>query len=128
MRGFVKPLHFQDVMRSSTSSGLTDGAALGVGAGALIGGLVLGPLGLAGAGVLASAIFGAGLGTLYGALAGALGGVGSPDPDLERLAEGLERGATVVMYRARDVGARETAEQVFRSHGANVMCKPLFAS
>lgn len=105
--------------------GLADGAVLGAGAGALIGGLVLGPLGLAGAGLLTSALFGAGFGSVYGALAGALGGAGSPDPELERLAKDIEGGSTIVTYRAPDVGARESAEKLFRQHGAEVVRKPV---
>lgn len=106
--------------------GLADGALLGAGAGALIGGIVLGPMGLIGAGFLVPALFGAGVGSVYGALAGALGGAGSPDPELERLALHIERGGVVVTYRARDLAARESAEQVLRSHGGEVARKPIF--
>jgi len=101
--------------------GLSLGVLYGVGAGAIVGGLVLGPLGFIGAGPLATAVFGAGAGGLLAGINGALSGVGDPDHDLERLADGLEAGRVLVNVTAPDRDATQVAGRILAEHGGDVV-------
>lgn len=91
----------------SVRRGLT-GAAIGGTLGALLGGIVVGPIGLIGAGGAAIALFLAG--SMYGGIAGAISGRDDDKPEVKKLAEKLEPGkvmVTVDVSGAVDVDAVE---------------------
>jgi hypothetical protein len=86
---------------------------------ALIGALVLGPLGIAG-GPLGAA-FAAGLaGLIIGVIMGAIAGASLPDRTLERMAGELPQGKTLVTVEAPGLGLAEQAETIVRHHGGRV--------
>ncbi|TNF23523.1 MAG: hypothetical protein EP329_27330 [Deltaproteobacteria bacterium] len=101
--------------------GLSLGALYGAGAGVIIGGLVAGPMGLFGAGPLATAALGAGTGSLLGGLGGALSGAGDPDHDLERLAEGLAAGKVLLNVTGPNRRTTHLIGRIMAEHGGEVV-------
>ncbi len=97
---------------------VSDGAAAGAGAGAILGGLGgllvgLGALAIAGigpvlaAGPIVTALAGAGVGALAGGLIGALVDLGIPEEHANIYAEGVRRGGTLVVVRTQDAQAEQ---------------------
>lgn len=68
----------------------------GVG-GAVLGGLVAGPLGLVGGGALFTALMGGTYGSVLGALGGFLGGAAHADPRLKEIADKVENDKNVLV-------------------------------
>ncbi len=77
-----------------------------------------GPFNLLEMGLLAGAVLGACAGGLYGAFGGMLYGVGLTDRHLQKLAESLKDGGTVVTTEVGGWRARNTVAQIFLRHGA----------
>ncbi len=95
------------------------GMLLGGGAGALLGGAVLGPAGFLAVSAAESAVICGALGLVIGALGGVLTGLSTPDSKLEQLVELMRRGAVVVTVEV-ERGEQEIAEEIVRRHGALV--------
>ena len=93
--------------------------------GALLGSILAGPFGLLGGGPLVGMIFGAGAGTVQGALAAGLIGSGLTDRSLKVLAERLQAGDVLVAIRCDDHGTEQKVETVLRRHGADIAEKTL---
>jgi hypothetical protein len=66
------------------------------------------------------------LGLLYGGLAGALGGSGSPDRTLEQLSKHLAEGKVLVVVDAPSLESRDKADAVMHANGGRVEHKPFF--
>jgi uncharacterized protein (TIGR02271 family) len=103
-----------------TLGGAGKGAAIGGGAGLLVGLATLaipgiGPL--VAAGPIATALTGLGIGAAAGGIIGALANVGVSEEDAHYYAEGVRRGGVLVTVRAEDRDA-ERAAQIMRDHGA----------
>lgn len=105
-----------------SESGLHGGVEAGVLVGglgaALIGGLAAGPLGLIGGGPLAAALFGGTYGSILGALGGVLGGSGTADRGLEKLAKGLTAGKVLLSVEVEGRFCQHRIEAIFARHGA----------
>jgi len=110
-------------------SDTTSGAAVGAGAGAVLGGLGglvvgLGALAIPGigpviaAGPLASTLLGAGVGAAAGGLIGALVDVGVPEEEAGSYAEGIRRGATLVAVKTDDEMMVDRAVNILERHNA----------
>jgi hypothetical protein len=104
---------FETDAREGLREGLVAGAVLG----GIAGLIVFGPIGLAG---------GAGLGLLYGGLAGALGGTGAPDRRLKKLSAELAAGKLLVVVGAPDLAHRDMADDILAGSGGRVQHKPFF--
>lgn len=91
--------------------------------GALMGGLVLSPLGILAVGPMAAALATGGAASLVGGLAGVLAGAEVLEPVVESMAAAVEAGKVLVTVRAPTLAIREDAEAVFRSLGAVVQEK-----
>jgi uncharacterized protein (TIGR02271 family) len=103
-----------------TLGGAGKGAAIGGGAGLLVGLATLaipgiGPL--VAAGPIATALAGLGVGAAAGGIIGALANVGVSEEDAHYYAEGVRRGGVLVTVRTDDRDA-ERAAQIMRDHGA----------
>ena len=105
-----------------------DGAAVGATSGAVVGGLAgfvlglgliavpgIGPL-LAG-GPFIAALTGAAVGAGFGGIVGGLTNAGIPEEDARIYAEGIRRGASLVIVHAADAQSWNAVD-VFRRHGA----------
>lgn len=106
---------------TATRRGAVSGAVAGGALGALFGGLVLGPLGLVGAGAAAAALFGGVVGTAYGGAMGGLAASSGPDPTLETLLGDLRAGKVLVTIEAPGFTSEEEAEQLVLRHGGRVV-------
>jgi hypothetical protein len=107
------------ILESAASEGLREGAVLGGILGAVAGAVAFGP---------AALIFvGAGaLGTLYGGIAGALGGSDFPDRRLEKLSRELAAGKILLVVEAPDLESHRHADAVLSANGGHVEDKPFF--
>ena len=105
--------------RSGSAKATSIGAAVGTGAGILAGmGLLavpgFGPL-LA-AGWFATVLATAGMGAATGGVIGALTSLGIDENEAARQVEGLHRGGTLVIVRARDAAQASSAEALLNRH------------
>ena len=88
-----------DQMSASATEAVANagrGALFGSATGALLGGLILSPLGIIGAGPLAAALLGAGGAGFYGAIAGFLTGRDQHQPVIEALERAIVDGKVLV--------------------------------
>jgi len=102
---------------TAASQSAREGAAIVGVFGAIVGGIAAGPAGLVAIGTL---------GSLYGAIGGALAGAGSPDRRLDRLARHLTEGKVLVVVEAPSLTCRENADIAMAAHGGEVQHKPFF--
>ncbi|MGM0575340.1 MAG: hypothetical protein ACQEXJ_06390 [Myxococcota bacterium] len=98
--------------------GLLWAGALGAGIGAVLGALLVWPLGLLSVSLGAGVAMGAGAGLVYAALYGLLQGAGSPHHDMEELAEELEEGQVLLTFEARTDEIADELEDIARALGA----------
>lgn len=108
------------LLESAAPEGLREGAAIGGIGGALLGGIAFGPAGLVSIGATAA------LGALYGGVAGALAGSGSPDRRLERLSRELAAGKVLLVVEAPSIECRDKADAAAMANGGQVQHKPFF--
>ena len=116
---------------SATAEDTTSGTAVGLGTGAVLGGIGgllvgLGVLAIPGigpvlaAGPLATALAGAGLGAAAGGALGALTDLGIPESEAHYYAEGVRRGGTLVTVKVDDALADRAAEIMERHHPIDI--------
>lgn len=105
--------------------GITTGATIGFFAGGVLGTILAGPFGLLGGGSLVGMIFGAGAGTVQGALAAGLIGSGLTDHSLQKLANRLDAGDILVAIRCDDSQTEVAVEAILRWQGARIAEKTL---
>lgn len=91
------------------------GAAIGGTLGAILGGIVVGPIGLIGAGGAAIALFLAG--SMYGGIAGAISGRDDDKPRVKKLAEKLEPGKVMVTVDVSGAMDVASIEAILRRNG-----------
>ncbi len=109
-------LHAGETARSAAAKSSIGGGIIG----ALLGGVIAGPIGLIGAGAAVPALFGALVGSLYGGAMRGIAGASGPDPRLEALLDELKTGKVLVTVEAPGMTAEEQAETVMLRHGGRV--------
>jgi hypothetical protein len=105
------------LFETDAREGLREGILAGAVLGGIAGLVVFGPIGLAG---------GAGLGLIYGGIAGALGGTGAPDRRLNKLSAELAAGKLLVVVGAPDLAHRDQADDILAANGGRVQHKPFY--
>lgn len=101
-----------------------EGLLLGVAGGAITLALVAGPAGWVGAGWLAAVVFGVGSGGVYGALGGAIIGLGFPTATVDDVKASLDARKVLVTARIDTAAHREQVERIFAECGATLIHKP----
>ena len=116
-----------------------EGAAVGGGTGAILGGTLgwlvgigaiatlpaLGPL--VAAGPIMSALAGAGVGGAVGGLSGALVGMGIPEFEAKRYESYVKDGGTLISVHVDDSDGADKAEDILEAHGADDISKSMEA-
>jgi len=105
------------VEETDAAEALREGAAGAGIMGAIVGAVVMGPIGL---------LSGGALGALYGGVGGALAGSSGPDRTLERLSKQLADGKILVIVEAPSLESRDKADAAVRASGGRVEHKPFF--
>lgn len=106
---------------SALSTNASEGMLLGAAGGALTLALIAGPAGWLGAGWLALLAFGAGAGGLYGALGGAIIGLGFPSENLADLQVSLDAHKVLVTARLDTHEHMAQLERIFVAAGAHLL-------
>ena len=100
--------------------GLAIGVGLGALAGAALGGLLFGPIGILHLPLVSALAFGLFLGIICGALGGGLYGSGLMAGKLQRLASSFQPGQTLITAETESQECLGVVMQIFKKHGAVV--------
>lgn len=92
-------------------------AAIGAAAGAVVGLLAAGPIGVV--------LFTTTAGTIAGALTGVLAGASDADPALHRMAAALEEGKVLLSVEPPSLDCAERAEHILHKHHARIVHRHL---